>query len=304
MEVHGAAMFMLYGPSVIKPNHHYATHTASCMRDFGPLHCFWTFLFERINKVLKSYNSGNHSGGELEVSFFREFHRTVQQSCIMMQDSYNAGVKTPIHESIAAMYKATADNHGTVQALAQESDQAHEDVKTGGIALQMSPHSRSIKLPMDVYDSLLCHLQACFPALHLRSYFSLGDATSLALDPHAIIFDYVIVAQRCYWSLSHAHRNANSLVAVCTGSWPNDISVGELLDIIALQQTALRVLSLGHLRWLKPANTRLDHTFWLTSESLGLQFWEEDIYLGEEDEHPGEYRYWVTIATSGTLRRA
>lgn len=45
----------------------------------------------------------------------------------MMQDSYNAGVKTPIHESIMAMYKATANNCGTVQALAQESDQAHED---------------------------------------------------------------------------------------------------------------------------------------------------------------------------------
>ncbi len=58
-----------------------------------------------------------------------------------------------------------------------------------------------------------------------------------------------------------------------------------------------------------------------SSESLGLQFWEEDVYLGEEDEHPGEYvhladilchvvhssamihewRYWVTIATSATL---
>jgi hypothetical protein len=41
---------------------------------------FWTFLFERLNKVLKSYNSSNHSGGELETSFFREFHRTILQS--------------------------------------------------------------------------------------------------------------------------------------------------------------------------------------------------------------------------------
>ncbi len=41
----------LYGPDVMKPNHHYATHTAECVRDFGPLHGFWTFLFERLNKV-------------------------------------------------------------------------------------------------------------------------------------------------------------------------------------------------------------------------------------------------------------
>ncbi|KAJ7748675.1 hypothetical protein B0H16DRAFT_1319717 [Mycena metata] len=73
----------LYGESVIKPNHHYATHTAENVRDYGPLQEFWTFLFERINKVLKSYNSSNHSGGELETSFFREFHRTVQTSRIV-----------------------------------------------------------------------------------------------------------------------------------------------------------------------------------------------------------------------------
>lgn len=73
----------LYGEDVIKPNHHYATHTAENVRDYGPLQEFWTFLFERINKVLKSYNSNNHSGGELEASFFREFHRTVQTSRIV-----------------------------------------------------------------------------------------------------------------------------------------------------------------------------------------------------------------------------
>lgn len=67
----------------MRPNHHYATHVPECIYDFGPLHCFWTFLFERINKVLKSYNSANHSGGELEVSFFREFHRTIQQSRVV-----------------------------------------------------------------------------------------------------------------------------------------------------------------------------------------------------------------------------
>lgn len=44
------------------------------------MHGFWTFLFERLNKVLKSYKTNNHSGGELETTFFREFHRTVATS--------------------------------------------------------------------------------------------------------------------------------------------------------------------------------------------------------------------------------
>ena len=66
----------LYGPSCIKPNHHYATHVAECTRRFGPLRDFWSFLFERLNKVLKAYNVNNHGDGVLETTFFVEFHRT------------------------------------------------------------------------------------------------------------------------------------------------------------------------------------------------------------------------------------
>jgi hypothetical protein len=69
--------FQLYGPEVMKPNHHYATNIPDCIRDFGPLVGIWTFVFEHLNKVLKSYNSANHAGGELEVSFFRKYHRTI-----------------------------------------------------------------------------------------------------------------------------------------------------------------------------------------------------------------------------------
>jgi hypothetical protein len=73
-------MTQLYGPDVIRPNHHYAIHTPDVVRDYGPLHGFWTFLFERLNKVLKSFKTNNHGGGELETTFFREFHRTVRMS--------------------------------------------------------------------------------------------------------------------------------------------------------------------------------------------------------------------------------
>ncbi|KIK33063.1 hypothetical protein CY34DRAFT_27105 [Suillus luteus UH-Slu-Lm8-n1] len=66
----------LYGSAVIKPNHHYATHVVECTCNFGPLHDFWTFLFERLNKVLKAFKTNNHENGELETTFFTEFQRT------------------------------------------------------------------------------------------------------------------------------------------------------------------------------------------------------------------------------------
>ena len=58
---------------VIKPNHHYATHISKCVWNFSPLYDFWTYLFEHLNKVLKSYNVNNHGQGEIETTFFCEF---------------------------------------------------------------------------------------------------------------------------------------------------------------------------------------------------------------------------------------
>lgn len=77
------AYIKLYGDDMIRPNHHWSIHTAEFLRDYGPVYGFWTFLFERLNKVLKSFRTNNHGGGELEVTFFREFLRTSQVSRIV-----------------------------------------------------------------------------------------------------------------------------------------------------------------------------------------------------------------------------
>lgn len=42
------------------------------------MYSFWTYLFERLNKVLKGYSGNGHTGGEIEVTFMREFSREVR----------------------------------------------------------------------------------------------------------------------------------------------------------------------------------------------------------------------------------
>ncbi|KAE9386142.1 hypothetical protein BT96DRAFT_960642 [Gymnopus androsaceus JB14] len=124
-------LLQFYGPSVIRPNHHYATHIAPCVRNYGPLHEFWTFLFERLNKVLKSYRTPNHGGGELETSFFREFHRTVQESRILGQ-AHRLPIESNIRQAANAMLAASSNDRGTVQNLAQDLDSTHQDGKHCG----------------------------------------------------------------------------------------------------------------------------------------------------------------------------
>ena len=40
---------------ILKPNFHWVVHIFDQIRDYGPVYNFWTFLFECLNKVLKSY---------------------------------------------------------------------------------------------------------------------------------------------------------------------------------------------------------------------------------------------------------
>jgi hypothetical protein len=68
----------LYGIGELKPNHHWTVHIPDQVEDYGPLYSFWTFLTERLNKVLKNLNGNNWSGGLLEVSIMREFHHIAQ----------------------------------------------------------------------------------------------------------------------------------------------------------------------------------------------------------------------------------
>ena len=88
----------IYGTGVIRPNHHYATHVAECVRNFGPLHDFWMFLYERLNKVLKSFKTNNHGQGELETTFFTEFQKTCQTSHLVRTQYHTLHVTDTVME--------------------------------------------------------------------------------------------------------------------------------------------------------------------------------------------------------------
>ncbi|KAJ7460352.1 hypothetical protein B0H11DRAFT_2242123 [Mycena galericulata] len=65
----------IYGQDAIMPNHHWAVHCPDQLVDYGPVYNFWAFLTEHLNKLLENLNSNNWTGGQLEVSMMREFHR-------------------------------------------------------------------------------------------------------------------------------------------------------------------------------------------------------------------------------------
>ncbi|KAF7377366.1 hypothetical protein MSAN_00157800 [Mycena sanguinolenta] len=290
----------LYGPDVIRPNHHYATHTVTGIRNYGPLHEFWTFLFERLNKVLKSYKTPNHAGGELESSFFREFHRTVQEARLLGQGAREVE-GSELQRAIQVMYRASADDRGTVQALSRELDAARED---DGIKFELSSRSEITVLPSHVYFALLRNLNLRFPNLTLHSYLSpTTPLNSIPLVPKAVAFDYVIINHTRYLASSRAPSDEGSLLAVRSG---RQFWVGELQNICVINQSGIGVFRFGYMRWFRPTKIDLEGTVWKQFASSNVHVWDIDQYLGEDECGPGPLidlqeifchvvRLWVVI---------
>ncbi|KAK7008315.1 hypothetical protein R3P38DRAFT_2552218 [Favolaschia claudopus] len=277
-----AELVELYGAEVIRPNHHYATHTAQNIRNYGPLREFWTFLFERLNKVLKSYKTPNHAGGELETSFFREFQRTVQQSRLLGQGAREP-VGSELRQAVELMYNATADDRGTVQALARDLDVARQD---DGITFQLSTRAEKGELSPELYFCVLQHLQIRLPNVKLHSYIELAPSPdSLVLEPRGFLFDHVVVNQRRYYASSRSAHPDTSLIAI--QSAPGRLWVGELRFIFAIQQPSTRTIHrFGYVRWFRPTTTDVSRTVWSQFAPLGVQLWEAATYLTAVDNGP------------------
>ena len=149
--------------NVIKPNHHYASHIREFVWNFGPLHDFWTYLYERLNKVLKSFNTNNHGQGELEATFFGEFQRTCYMSrlvrCARHLHTHRAHCSDQIysllrypehslpHKVAEVMLKVTNEERGTVAGLAALSQALEDEHEDGTLVLSLHTYDTVSMFP-------------------------------------------------------------------------------------------------------------------------------------------------------------
>ena len=99
----------IYCPELVTPNIHLCTHLADCIRDYGPVHSFWLFCFERYNGILSNEPSNNHS---IEVQLMNRFirdtfcHELLRSYCTHDDDvsQFFSGV---IHEYVRTHFMST-----------------------------------------------------------------------------------------------------------------------------------------------------------------------------------------------------
>ena len=60
----------LYGENACTPNMHLHLHLRNCLEDYGPLHAFWCYPFERYNGILGSMHTNRKS---IEPQLMKKF---------------------------------------------------------------------------------------------------------------------------------------------------------------------------------------------------------------------------------------
>ena len=93
------------------------------------------FTFERLNKTLKGYKTNNHGGGEIEVSFFREFQRDVRlRELISSLSQVDGNVQSRGAIDVARLLLETdSDDRGTLNSLCRELEMEEEEGESGGL---------------------------------------------------------------------------------------------------------------------------------------------------------------------------
>lgn len=84
----------MYGKDVITPNMHLHSHLRECILDYGPIHGFWLFSFERFNGILGQQPNNNRS---IEVQLMRRFLRDNMDLSITLPDLFNEEFSQVFH---------------------------------------------------------------------------------------------------------------------------------------------------------------------------------------------------------------
>ncbi|KAG0694715.1 hypothetical protein DFH29DRAFT_1006099 [Suillus ampliporus] len=283
-------LLKLYGSNVIKPNHHYATHIATFVRNFGPLHDFWTFLFERLNKVLKSFKTNNHGDGELETTFFSEFHRMCESSRLTYALLQMPKESLPC-EVAEHMLKASSEERGTVAALAALSKELDEVNADAGEVYALSPRRQKNSMTLETCRLLaktIC-LRSPLTPVHCRSDRPVVSH-STPLNREATFFDYVVIKGKRYYASRTVGYNSSSLVHAIMPNLHGEGSreaYGEVLEVFQLDQDihfAGQSMWFAHMRWFKP--WRGLSTGWEDFAAVGVHLWELEEYQGPDTQLP------------------
>ncbi|KAF7359564.1 alcohol dehydrogenase [Mycena venus] len=267
-------------PTLVKPNFHWITHIFDILRDFGPVYGFWTFLFERLNKLLKDYDTNNHGGGELEVTFFREFHRDANLREVIRK-IISKGKReelTPeeqcMVECAQEILASDGDKRGTVAALAKEVETLSEDL---GTRFSMGLGTTKT-LPNKLQTQLLQYYHATYPSVCIvdRAADTTGLVDPQFLNSSASFHQHVVLDGRRIKPSTSLDEAPDSLVQL---DLDGTRYVGQVYNILTHNQAGLEDRHhLLDVRWFE-RHGDFDTSIWDPYPELEIFAWTHHKFL-------------------------
>ncbi|KAJ7810918.1 hypothetical protein B0H14DRAFT_2378759, partial [Mycena olivaceomarginata] len=274
--------FKLYGSRNMRPNHHWAVHIPEQISLYGPLNGFWAFLTERLNKILKNLNSNNWTGGCLEVSMMREFHRSTRIDsvvCGTRPHSHASSTDLSVASSVKShrtLFNVTRRRNlkGTLFNLSWVKTDNAEAIGT----VQDAAHAGMLR-----WDSKLARKE---PTVHFALDKVVGTTM---LSPVVELHNFALLNGKRLIPTERSRRNTagSSLIQF---RYEGEAFAGEVRQILRHIQpevpTSKNVI-LVHISWMKCSNlTPLDggRFPWDNYPQLGAETWEYDTYTDPKDE--------------------
>ena len=103
----------LYGKEVATPNMHLHCHLKQSLYDYGPIHNFWLFSYERYNGIFEQFPSSNRS---LEIHFMKRFVQEFRLFTSLQflpkefESDFGNALKTSIEPTLQGSLKVTIHN--------------------------------------------------------------------------------------------------------------------------------------------------------------------------------------------------
>jgi len=109
----------LYGTSSVMPNMHLHAHLRECILDFGPLHGFWCFAFERYNGILGEIPNNNRS---IEIQVMDRFIRESNLMSFSYPELFSDKFENLMpHQKSNSLLETTTESHiSTLVGLSPE----------------------------------------------------------------------------------------------------------------------------------------------------------------------------------------
>ncbi|KAG2335369.1 hypothetical protein BDR05DRAFT_1006885 [Suillus weaverae] len=190
--------------------------------------------------------------------FFSEFHRTCESSRLTYALLQMPKESLPC-EVAEHMLKASAEERGTVAALAALSKELDEANTDAGQIYALSPHRQKTSMTLETCRLLaqsICFRSPLTP-VHCRSDRPVV-AHSIPLNCEVMFFDYVVLKGKRYYASRTVGHNSSSLVHAVIpnlhGKGSRD-AYGELLEVFQFEQDILfagQLMWFGHMRWFRP----------------------------------------------------